>query len=262
MKKLMILPLLIMVCSFMIGCSAENDGHAAFKDETISNQEAQIRINEMAEDYGVKIKTKSSSEAMVWHESDLKFIESILKSFSKIKGKYQLRREKGKDGKYYLVQEKKISRITRISREEELSSEGNRGFSWSPSPDDNTSVYVGDFIFDCDFSALWIANKYGWVDWADVSGSINRRVGSGGADIENYIKEEGQGYSSEDWSPRGGGSIAFDGDVSYYVVAKNDWGDEYRVDLNLSYTGMCSIVKDSINGDYGTGYIDWYEKMY
>lgn len=257
MKKIMILPLLIMACSFMIGCSVENEGCEVLNDETISNQEAQIRINEMSDDYGVKIKTTSLSNAMIWHESDLKLIESIIRGFSKIKGKYNLRISKGENGKLHLVQVRKYSRITRLTLEEEHSSDGEQHYSWEPDVKDKTSVYVGDFKFDCTYSALWIVNKYGWATWAESSGSISRVPGSGGAENENKIKDEGMGPSSEDWSPRGGGSIAFDGDLSYYVVVGNN-----RIDLNISYTGICSVVEDTIKGNYTTGSIDWYEKIY
>ena len=111
--------------------------------------------------------------------------------------------------------------------------------------------------FDCTYSALWVVNKYGWATWAESSGAICRVPGSGGAENENKMKDEGMGPSSENWSPRGGGSIAFDGDLSYYVVV-----GENRIDLNISYTGICSVVEDTIKGNYTTGSIDWYEKVY
>ena len=255
MKKMMFFPLMITVCILMIACSFDKE-YGSYGDETITTQEAELRIKELSEDYGVKVKTTMMSDNFVWHESDLKKIESIIKGLSHIKGHYQLKQIKREDGKMQLVQIRKSSRVTRITLEEERSNEGEKGYSWDLSQGDNPKyVYSDDFKFDCTFSALWTVNKYGWTTYAEVSSGLYRVEGSGGADWEDCIKEEGMENFRDDCHPTGGYGISFDGDLAYYVITKNG----IRVEADYSYSGMCSVQLDSIKGDKEVGSITWFE---
>lgn len=113
MKKIMILPLLIMVCIFMIGCSVdninENEFNSSSKVEVLKSQ-----ILELADDYGLNVICDVNYLAQNIDVISLDSIEKKFKGLAKLKGTYPLKVLNSK-GHSNIIIKQGVYRTTRVS---------------------------------------------------------------------------------------------------------------------------------------------------
>lgn len=221
MKKLLFLPLMA-VCFMICGCTAEMESEPSTQSERVN--ETKLKILEMAEDYGLKVRINDNLTSQDIDKINLDTLDLVMRGLTAIKGTYKL--ECSRNGNTF-----------RASQQKSNSRRSSRPVVHSYKYEYDTTDISGNgyhFSGDCVLSWDVIDGEIGNAKAECTVSSSELLMGSSGTSLDGNVDEDGV--------------ISFSGEVDY----NTSWNTGSFSPIIIYF-----YVSGQYTGESATTYIDW-----
>lgn len=211
MKKFLLFPLFAILGCLFIGCSSDFEEDEVSDFEKVEN--AKLKIVEMANDYGVKIRLSDDISVEVIDNLDYNNIERLIKSLANINHVVRYTTQ-NKGTEYKLVKDIQLTRKRVQSRSVEAYYPRSTNFA-DTTGNIYTTLYVDDYSWECSCVATWKSSEDNNICCVELNPTVDLNYKPSFSASTTYYSTTGT--PDYDWRETGNGGFTFDGEVPVSV---------------------------------------------